>query len=158
PSSLSAQSVNLLDHACGISHRVRVRHRMHGGEATSCSGSATGLDGFGIIITGLTQVGVEVNQSGQDDFTAYVNDFGGLRREVWSKLGDRAVSVNANIGLHTVGCGTTGEEISESHGVAFHCPGWPASSRYRTAMRMETPLLTCSSAVFWGESAAAAEI
>ncbi len=64
---LLAQPPDLLDHTGGVGHREGVGHRVDGGEAALGGGAGAGEDGLGVLTAGLAQVGVQVDQAGQDD-------------------------------------------------------------------------------------------
>ena len=50
-----------------IRDRLGVRHREDSGEAPASGRAGTGLDGFGVLASRFTQVGVDVHQTRQCD-------------------------------------------------------------------------------------------
>src|SRR5690625_884250 len=159
PACRFAEAVDLFYHASCISYRVGVGHGMNCRKSALSRSTGTGLHGFGIIIAGFAQVGVQIDQSGKHDLAGRVDVVFGVFGQLSTKAGYSAIGIDSNIGLFAVRGGPTRYQICDRHGVvAFHCPSCPASRRYSTAIRTETPLATCSNAVFWSESAAAAEI
>ena len=65
PASFLTEAVNLLDHGGGVGHGQGVCHGEHCGVAAQGCGAGAGLDGFGGLVAGLAQVGVDVHQAGQ---------------------------------------------------------------------------------------------
>ena len=61
-----------LDHARRVLRRVGVRHRHDRGEPAERGGPAAGLDRLGLLVAGLAQVGVEVDEARRDDAAAGV--------------------------------------------------------------------------------------
>ena len=88
---LLAQPPHLLDDAGGVGDRVGVGHRVDGGEAAEGGGAAAGLDGLGVLAARLAQVGVQVDQPGQRDEPAGVDDLGAGRGQALADGGDAAV-------------------------------------------------------------------
>ena len=56
---------HLLDDAGGVGDRVGVGHREDRGEAAEGGGGRAGRDGLGVLAAGLAQVGVQVDEAGQ---------------------------------------------------------------------------------------------
>src|SRR5699024_7765392 len=131
---------------------------MHGCETTHGCRTCSGFNSFCIIVAGFTKVGMQIDQARKHDLAGGINRMFGLDCEVLSQFGNGAVGVNGDVGGDPVGSRATGNHMRNRHSLAFHCPSCPANSRYSTAIRTDTPLATCSSAVFCAESAAAAEI
>ena len=77
---LAAEPPDLLHDAGGVGDRVGVGHRVHGGEPAERRGLGAGVDGLGVLAPRLTQVGVQVDQPGQQDRAAAVDDLGALGR------------------------------------------------------------------------------
>ena len=73
---LPAQPPDLLDDARGVGDRLGVGHRVDGGEAAHRGGLGAGLDGLGVLATGLAQVGVQVDEAGEGHETGAVDDLG----------------------------------------------------------------------------------
>ena len=65
PCGFLAEAVHLLNHGGGVCHGQGVRHGEHRGVAAQGCCAGAGLDGFGGLVAGLTQVGVDVHQAGQ---------------------------------------------------------------------------------------------
>lgn len=63
---LLAQAPDLLDDAGGVGDREGVRHGEHGGVAAGGGGAGAGEDGLGVLAAGLAQVGVQVDEAGED--------------------------------------------------------------------------------------------
>ncbi len=64
---LPAEPPDLLDHAGGVGDGEGVGHGVHGGEAADGRRPGAGEDGLGVLAAGLAQMGVEVDQAGQQD-------------------------------------------------------------------------------------------
>ena len=64
---LPAEPPDLLDDAGGVGDREGVGHGVHGGVAADGGGPGAGQDGLGVLAAGLAQVGVQVDQAGQQD-------------------------------------------------------------------------------------------
>ena len=60
-----AEPRHLLDDLGGVGDRVGVGHRVHGGEAAERGGRRAGRDGLGVLAARLAQVGVQVDEAGQ---------------------------------------------------------------------------------------------
>lgn len=71
---LLAEPPDLLDDTGGVGDREGVGHGMHGGEATDGRRLRPGEDGLGVLAAGLAQVGVEVDQAGQQDLALGLDD------------------------------------------------------------------------------------
>ena len=65
PCGFLAEAVNLLNDCGGVCHGHGVCHGEHCGVAAQGCCAGAGLDGFGCLVAGLTQVGVNVDQAGQ---------------------------------------------------------------------------------------------
>ena len=74
---LLAEAVHVLDDDGGVGHRVRVGHREDRGVAAERGGGRAGGDGLGLLTAGLAQVGVQVDEAGQQHEAVGVE---GLRR------------------------------------------------------------------------------
>ena len=75
---LPAEPPDLLDHAGGVGDREGVGHGVHGGEAADGGRAGAGQHGLGVLAAGLAQVGVQVDQAGQQDLAVGLDD--GRRR------------------------------------------------------------------------------
>ena len=71
---LVAEPPDLLHHAGRVGDRLGVGHRVHCRVPAERGGPGTGLDGLGILPAWLTQVRVQVNEAGQRDKAAGVED------------------------------------------------------------------------------------
>ena len=76
------------DHV-GVDHGIGVGHREHRGEAAERGGSRARRDRLGLLAAGLPQVGVQVDEAGQQDEPVGVERV--LGGEPGSDLGDHAV-------------------------------------------------------------------
>ena len=56
-----------VDHFHAVLCRIGVGHRHDRGEAAECGGSAAGLDRLGLLLAGLAQVRVQIDEPGADD-------------------------------------------------------------------------------------------
>ncbi len=74
---LLAEPPDLLDDTGGVGDREGVGHGVHGGEAADRRGLGAGQDGLGVLAAGLAQVGVEVDEAGQQDLARRL-DHGGV--------------------------------------------------------------------------------
>ena len=70
---LPAEPPDLLDDAGGVGDREGVGHGVDGGVAAEGGGAGAGEDGLGVLAAGLAQVGVEVDQAGQQDLPVGVD-------------------------------------------------------------------------------------
>ena len=66
PAGLLAEPVDLLDDARGVLRRRRVGHGVHGGEPARRGGAGAGEHRLGVLPAGLAQVGVQVDEPGQE--------------------------------------------------------------------------------------------
>ena len=64
---LPAEPPDLLDDAGGVGDREGVGHGVHGGVAAAGGGPGAGEHGLGVLAAGLAQVGVQVDEAGQQD-------------------------------------------------------------------------------------------
>src|SRR5690606_22647290 len=119
-----------------------VRHREDGGEPAGCGSPGTGQDRLRRLVPRLAQMRVQVHETGQRHEAVGVDDAGTGAAEPAADLGDDAVSDDdvrtvraeqARAGDHE-GLGHRSLPRSSSRS--------PASSRYSTAMRTDTPLVT----------------
>ena len=110
---LAAQAPDLLDDAGRVGDRLGVGHRVHGGEAAQGGGLRAGLDGLGVLPAGLAEVGVQVDEPGQRDETARVDDLDPLRR-LGGRRGDPAVLEEQVLGLATEDAHALDQVVSHS--------------------------------------------
>ena len=81
-----------VDHLHAVLRRVGVGHRHDRGEAAERGRPAAGLDRLGLLLAGLAQMGVQVDEAGADDAARGVDHLVAvLRREIGADLGDPAV-------------------------------------------------------------------
>ena len=71
---LLAAAPHVLDDDGGVGHRVGVGHREHGGVAAARGGPGAGLDRLGLLAARLPQVGVQVDEAGQQHGAVGVED------------------------------------------------------------------------------------
>src|SRR5690606_23047876 len=137
-------------------------HGEEGGVAAHRGGAGAGGDGLGVLPSGFAQVGVEVDQSGQGDRSGGVDDLGAVGVQAGADRLDAAGGQQQVGGLAAQHAGAADQvALGVGHLVSPCCAGpWmaPPSSRYSTAMRTLTPLVTCSTTVERAESATSAEI
>ena len=69
-----AEPPDLLHHPGRVSDRFGIGHRVHRGVATEGRGRGSGFDGFRVLAARLAQVGVQIDQAGQDDQPVGVED------------------------------------------------------------------------------------
>ncbi len=144
---LAAEPPHLLHHAGGVGDGRGVGHGVHGGVAAAGGGLGAGLDGLGVLAAGLAQVGVQIHEAGQHDRALGVHGVACRSGRARPDLGDDT-AVDPDVD------GLPAEDPDVRYVHAFS----PPSSRYRTAMRMVTPLATCSTIVDRAESATSAAI
>ncbi len=72
----AAERGDLLDDPGGVGDGVGVGHGAHGRVAALGGGAGAGADGLGVLAAGLAQVGVEVDQAGQEHQAVGVDDLG----------------------------------------------------------------------------------
>ena len=75
-----AQPGHLLDHLGGVGDRIGVGHRVHRGEPAEGSRGRTGGDRLGVLAAGLAQVGVQVDQAGQQHRAVGLDQLRAVRR------------------------------------------------------------------------------
>ena len=78
---LAALLAHELDDRHAVLRRVGVRHRDDRGEPAERRGAAAGLDGLGLLLAGLAQVHVQVDEAGADDAAGGVEHGVGRRRQ-----------------------------------------------------------------------------
>ncbi len=106
---------------------------------------------------------MQVDEARQGDETVGIHDRRALVREAGAGLDDDTVAHEQVGGVMTLDARAANQK-GLCGGVAHRRSSFsvsgrsPASSRYSTAIRTETPFVTCSSTVERGESAASAEI
>ena len=66
----------------GVADRRGVRHGQHGREAADRGSLGAALDGLGVLPAGLAQVGVQVDEPGQQDQAVRLEPVGALREVV----------------------------------------------------------------------------
>jgi hypothetical protein len=64
---LRAAAGHVLDDDGRVGHRVGVGHGEHRGEPAERGGGRAGVDGLGLLAAGFAQVGVQVDEAGQQD-------------------------------------------------------------------------------------------
>ena len=75
-----------------VGDRVGVGHREHRGVAAQSRCGRTGFDVLGVLAAGLAQVGVQVDETGQQDLAGRVDDVGVVGiAEIRTDVGDLAV-------------------------------------------------------------------
>ena len=75
-----------------VGDRVGVGHREYRGVATQSRCGRTGFDVLGVFAAGFAQMGVQVDEAGQQDLAAGVEDVGVVGdRQVRADVGDLAV-------------------------------------------------------------------
>ena len=102
---------------------LRVGHRAHGGEATGRGRARTGRDGLLVLVAGLAQVDVHVDESRTDDFARRVDDLPALgRRELRPDARDRA-ALDEDVGdrVDLVG-GIDDTPVADQEAHAFSLP------------------------------------
>src|SRR5439155_11466166 len=62
----------------GVVDGLRVRHAADGGEAAGRRGAGAGLHGLLVLVAGLAEVDVNVDQAGTHDLAGRVEDLGAL--------------------------------------------------------------------------------
>ena len=130
---------DLLDHARGVRDGGRVGHGVHGGEAAAGGGAGAGLDGLGLLAAGLAQVGVEVDQTGEDHAALGVDHLDAVRHlELAADRGDPALA-DQDV-LHVLAVGATAAQQQRGRGaggggggVSGH--GGPPGRRWRAGGR-----------------------
>ncbi|MDF9802525.1 hypothetical protein M2436_001072 [Streptomyces sp. HB372] len=85
---LLAEPPDLLDDAGGVGDGEGVGHGVHGGEAADGRGPGAGEDGLGVLAAGLAQMGVQVDQAGQQDLPLGLDHGGAGGVEAGADLGD----------------------------------------------------------------------
>ena len=76
---LRAEVEHLVHDRCAVDRRFGVRHRDDRGVAAERSGARSGLDRLGFLTSWLTQMGVEVDESGCDHASRRVEDLIGMQ-------------------------------------------------------------------------------
>src|SRR5713101_4587332 len=135
--------------------RIGIRHAGHGREAARGRGARAAGDGLLILVAGLPEMDVDVDQAGTDDLAGGVHDLRALGRlQILSDLRDAAVGrEHVGDGVQSVRRIHDAAALDEEAHAAF-----PPASRKRTAMRTATPLVTWSRMTEYGLSATSGEI
>jgi hypothetical protein len=89
---LATKSPDLLDDTRGVGHRLGIGHRVHRGETTERRGAGPRLDSLGVLAARLTQVSVQVDQSGQRDQPCGVEHSRAGRRQARTYLLDASIA------------------------------------------------------------------
>ena len=89
---LSAEPPHLLDDTGGVGHWFGIGHCVHRGEPAERGGAGAGLDGLGVLATGLPQVGVQVDESGQRDQARRIEHARAARRQAGTDVLDPSVA------------------------------------------------------------------
>src|SRR5581483_8953217 len=148
-----AQVEDLAHDPGAIDRRIGVRHRDDRGEPAERGGARPGLDGLGLLVAGLAQVRVEVDEPWGDHAPGCVDHTVG--GEVGPDRGDSAVVADHDVAAALAG--RVDQPAASQHD--RHCRSTPLpSNRYRTAMRTATPLRTWSITTERGRSATSAAI
>ena len=136
-----------------VGDRVGVGHREHRGVAAQSRCRRTGFDVLGVFAAGLAQVGVQVDEAGQQDLAAGVDDVGivGIG-EVGADLGDLAV-VDQHVDAVALAVEPHPADQSSAHALIASRLRRPTSRWNSTAIRTCTPLETCCSTADCDESA-----
>src|SRR5579863_4458467 len=132
------------DFGCVI-HRRGIGHRGDGCESAGGSSGGTRGDGLLVALSGLAQVHMNVDQAGGNGETGRIENLGsvdGLELSGCADLGDATVFEQDVFGRVHTGGGVDQLTIANQNRV--HCAPPLASARSTTAMRMATPLVTCS--------------
>ena len=128
-----------------VERRVRVGHRAHRREATVGGCGETGRDRLGVLVAGLAQMHVEVDETGQHEQVRLTDRRAAARP---GQLADAAALDEQAAPPLTPGAGIdqpgildleprTGPADARTHGS-------PPASSSRMAMRTATPLATCA--------------
>ncbi len=132
-------------HAGRIDRRLRVGHGHNGRVATERGGPGTGLDRLGLLATGLTQVGVQVDQPRADQAAAGVEhlrparDLDGLGHRDDPRAGNGDVFAGQALGPDD-GAAADDEGVLRQRPAPPRCPGarrraarrgWPCARRHR---------------------------
>ncbi|CKT75507.1 Uncharacterised protein [Mycobacterium tuberculosis] len=136
-----------------VGHGVGVGHREHRGVAAQSGRGRTGFDVLGILAARLAQMGVQIDEPGQQHVSGGVNDIGRIGdRQIRSYLGDLAVIDEYVDPLPlAVGPHTTNQHAHAAPSLPASCA--PTSTWNSTAIRTWTPLETCCSTADCDESA-----
>ena len=82
---------HVLDHHRVVGDRVGVGHREHRGVAAQSRRHRAGLDGLGVLPARLPQVRVQVDEAGEHDGPAEVEQLVGVGVDLRGDVGDQAV-------------------------------------------------------------------
>ena len=117
---LPAQPPHLFHHTGRVRYRRRVRHRAHRRVAAQRGGPRPGFHRLGVLTARLAQVRVQVDQAGQGDQAAGVDDMRPLRGQAAAELDHDAVAQQQ-----------VGRDATENPGILDQISGhrWPPSSR-----------------------------
>lgn len=85
---LLAEPVDLLDDTGGVGDRVGVGHGEDGRESAGGGGTGAGEDGLGVLAAGLAQMGVQVDEAGQQDPALGLDHGGAPGGQAGADLGD----------------------------------------------------------------------
>lgn len=96
---LAAQAPDLLDDARGVGDREGVGHGEHRGVAAARGGPGAGQDGLGVLAARLAQMGVEVDQAGEQDLPVGLDHLGTLVGEPGATESDFALPGGGRDGL-----------------------------------------------------------
>lgn len=112
---LLAEPVDLLDDTGGVGDRVGVGHGEDGGVAAGGGGAGAGEDGLGVLAAGLAQVGVEVDQAGQQDLPLGLDDRRALGRQARTDRCDGLAVDQDVLGLAAEHLRTTDKDLAHDY-------------------------------------------
>src|SRR5881397_2608430 len=143
---------------------IRVRHGAHAGEPARRGGAGAARNRFDVLVAGLAQVDVHVHEPGGDNLVPHVPNLGAVGRpETGANRGDFPV-LNEDVrdlveAPARVDHAAALQEQGPHHSgppdrfAASASSGRPPASRYSTAIRTATPLVTWSRITLCGPSA-----
>ncbi len=130
---------DVVRHRAVVVDRARVRHAAHGGEPAGGRGPRAGRDGLLVLLAGLAQVHVHVDESGTDDLAGRVDDLDvGGRLEAPPEPHDLAVLDQEVLDGVDVVRRIDHAPAPDQEAHAWSPPLRPAS-RSKTPMRTATP-------------------
>src|SRR5690606_16958013 len=130
-----------------------VGHREHRRVAAESRCRRTGFDVLGVFAAGLAQVGVQIDEAGQQDLTVGVDDVTEFtvagNRQLLADLGDLTVG-DQHVDGFTL---AVGSHVADQNPHTLTCSSAPTSRWNSTAIRTWTPLETCCNTADCTESA-----